>query len=355
MSNPTLRPIRWGILSTGHIASVFARDLALLPEEAELGAVGSRDLTKAEAFADEYGIDRAYGSYPELAADPDLDVIYVASTHNDHFASASLCLQAGKAVLVEKPLTTTVAETEALIDLARDRKLFLMEALWTRTNPLIRQGVELVRSGAIGPIRHLDVSFGFAFDGEDSHRLLDPDQAGGAILDLGVYPVHLAQLFLGAPDQLLGTGSRGRTGVDVHAVATLSYRASDTRPNATASLVCSLVTDLPTHLEVSRRTRFAELRPVHPAHRADCRPVRPGRTGSVRHPVAGRRLHLPSPGGDAMPARRGARVATGRLDRHAGRRSDPGPVAGIRAPLRRTLGTLARVRWRGAIGSAPVL
>ena len=251
MSNPTLRPIRWGILSTGHIASVFARDLALLPEEAELGAVGSRDLTKAEAFADEYGIDRAYGSYPELAADPDLDVIYVASTHNDHFASASLCLQAGKAVLVEKPLTTTVAETEALIDLARDRKLFLMEALWTRTNPLIRQGVELVRSGAIGPIRHLDVSFGFAFDGDDSHRLLDPDQAGGAILDLGVYPVHLAQLFLGAPDQLLGTGSRGRTGVDVHAAATLSYRASDTRPNATASLVCSLVTDLPTHLEVS--------------------------------------------------------------------------------------------------------
>ncbi len=250
MSNPTLHPVRWGILSTGHIASVFARDLALLPEEAELGAVGSRSLAKAEAFADEYGIDRAYGSYPELADDPDLDVIYVASTHNDHLASAALCLRAGKAVLVEKPLTPSVADTEALIDLARDRGLFLMEALWTRTNPLIRQGVELVRSDAIGPVRHLTVSFGFAFEGEDSHRLLDPDQAGGAILDLGVYPVHLAQLFLGEPDQLLGIGSRGRTGVDVHAAATLSYRASSARPDATASLLCSLVTDLPARLEV---------------------------------------------------------------------------------------------------------
>ena len=145
-------------------------------------------------------------------------MIYVASAHNDHFASARCVCEAGKAVLVEKPLTATAAETEALIDLARDRGLFLMEALWTRTNPLHPPGR---RAGAVGCDRAgpaLDVSFGFAFDGEDSHRLLDPDQAGGAILDLGVYPVHLAQLFLGAPDRLLGTGSRG------------TYRASTCTP-----------------------------------------------------------------------------------------------------------------------------
>lgn len=244
------RVIRWGILSTGHIASVLAKDLALLPDEAELGAVGSRSLGKAETFAEQYGMARAYGSYEELAADPDLDVIYVASVHNDHLASARLCLDAGKAVLVEKPLTVSTAQTEQLLDLARERGLFVMEALWTRTNPLLRKGADIVASGDVGAIRHAAASFGFAFDGEPSHRLLDPDQAGGAILDLGVYPVHLVNLFLGEPNRLIGTGSRGETGVDVHAAATLAYDASDRRPAATASVVCSLVTDLPPRLEI---------------------------------------------------------------------------------------------------------
>lgn len=244
------RPIRWGILSTGHIASVFARDLALLPDEAEIVAVGSRQRGTADDFAAEHGIPRAYGSYEELAADEDVDVVYVASTHNDHLPSAQLCLEAGRSVLVEKPLTTTAADSETLIDSARDRGLFLMEALWTRTSPLLRQGAELVAAGDLGAVRHVAMSFGFAFDGEPSHRLLDPQQAGGAVLDLGVYPVHLADLFLGEPDELIGTGLRGATGVDVHAAATLSYRACDSRPAATASLCCSLVTDLPTRLEV---------------------------------------------------------------------------------------------------------
>ena len=139
--------IRWGILSTGHIASVLTRDLALLPDEAEVIAVGSRGLDKAQRFANDYEIPRAYGSYAELAADPDVDVIYVASTHNDHLASARLCLESGKAVLVEKPLTVSAAETDDLLQLARERGLFVMEALWSRTNPLYRQAAEIVRSG----------------------------------------------------------------------------------------------------------------------------------------------------------------------------------------------------------------
>ena len=242
--------IGWGILSTGHIASVFARDLALLPDEAALVAVGSRTLSKAESFAAEYGLARAYGSYEELAADPDVDVVYVASTHNDHFPSAKLCLEAGKSVLVEKPLTVDADEAEELVALARERGLFLMEAVWTRTNPLLRKAAEVVGSGELGPVVHVNASFGFAFDGEDTHRLLDPAQAGGAILDLGVYPVHMVNLFLGEPEGLQASGSHASTGVESHAVAVLSYPANGDRPAATASVLCSMEASVPNRLEV---------------------------------------------------------------------------------------------------------
>lgn len=242
--------VGWGILSTGHIAATFARDLALLTDEAELVAVASRSLPKAQVFAEKHGIGRAYGSYSELAADDAVDVVYVASTHNDHFGSARLCLEAGKAVLVEKPMTVTAAEAEALIELAERNNLFLMEAVWTRTNPLVRRAVELVSSGELGVVRHVAASFGFAFEGDATHRLLDPGQAGGAILDLGVYPVHGANLFLGEPAAVLGFGSHATTGVESHAAAVLSYPATAERPAATASLLCTLETTVPTRLEV---------------------------------------------------------------------------------------------------------
>ena len=242
--------VGWGILATGHIASVFARDLALLTNEARLVAVGSRSLEKAMAFAADHGVLRAYDSYAELAGDPDVDVIYVASTHHDHFASAKLCLEAGKAVLVEKPLTTSPADTEELINLASDRNLFLMEAMWTRTNPLVRKAAGLAASGDLGDIRHVSADFGFAFRGSASHRLLDPALAGGAILDAGVYPLHAVNLFLGEPTDLLGFGSHAVTGVDSHAAALLSYPATEERPAATAAVICSLEVDLPTSLQV---------------------------------------------------------------------------------------------------------
>lgn len=236
----TLPRVRWGILSTGHIAGVFASDLALLPEEAELTAVASRTPERAKRFAAEYGFARSYGSYAELAADPDIDVVYVASPHSDHFASAKLCLEAGKAVLVEKPLTASAADTEALIGLAGKRRLFLMEALWTRTNPLLRKAAEIAQSGELGPIRHVEVTFGFRFTGGDDHRLLNPELAGGAILDLGVYPTHVVNLFLGEPEAVYGAGYRARTGVDAHAAAVFSYPATRERPAATASVLATL-------------------------------------------------------------------------------------------------------------------
>jgi predicted dehydrogenase len=240
----------WGILSTGHIASVLAKDLALLPDEARLVAVGSRSADKAAAFAAEYGFERGHGSYEELAADPDVDVVYIASPHNDHYPSARLCLEAGKSVLVEKPLTVSPELSEELVALARDRGLFLMEALWTRTQPLIRHAAELVASGQLGEVRHIDAQFGFAFDGPESHRLLDPEQAGGAILDAGVYPVHAVNLFLGEPTGLTGFGTHASTGVDDHAAALLTYPATADRGAATASVLCTLKAQLPTRLAV---------------------------------------------------------------------------------------------------------
>jgi len=240
----------WGILATGHIASVFARDLALLPDEARLVAVGSRSLERAMAFAADHGIPRAYDTYAELAGDPDVDVVYVASTHHDHFASAKLCLEAGKSVLIEKPMTTSPADTAALINLATDRGLFLMEALWTRTNPLLRRAAGLAAAGDLGDIRHVSADFGFAFRGSRTHRLLDPALAGGAILDAGVYPLHVVILFLGEPADLVGFGSHAATGVDNHAAAVLSYPATGDRPAATATVICSLEADLPTGLQV---------------------------------------------------------------------------------------------------------
>ncbi len=242
--------VRWGILATGHIASVFARDLALLSNEARLLAVGSRSLDKAMAFAADHGIPRAYESYAELAGDPDVDVVYVASPHSDHFSSAKLCLEAGKSVLVEKPLTTSPADTGKLINFASDRGLFLMEAMWTRTNPLLRKAAALAASGDLGDIRHVSADFGFAFRGSQDHRLLDPALAGGAILDAGVYPLHAVNLFLGEPASLAGFGNQAATGVDSHAAAVLSFPANQDRPAATGTVICSLEADLPTSLQV---------------------------------------------------------------------------------------------------------
>ncbi len=244
------RRLGWGIVSTGHIASVLAQELALVPDDAALIAVSSRTAEKAQAFADQYGFARGYGSVAEVAADPDVDVVYVASVHNDHLASARICLEAGKAVLVEKPLTVTAADTDALLDLAGERGVFAMEAVWTRTNPVIRRAIEIAHSGEIGDLRHISAQFGFRFDGDEDHRLLDPAQAGGAILDLGVYPAHVVEMFLGAPAGLTGSGWLASTGVDAHAAATLIYPATADRPAATAEILCTMAADLPTSLHV---------------------------------------------------------------------------------------------------------
>jgi predicted dehydrogenase len=191
--------IRWGILATGGIAATFTEALQSMPD-AEVVAVGSRSPQAAKTFADRYGIPRAHGSWAELAADDGVDVVYVATPHSAHREAAGLCLEAGKAVLCEKAFTINEREAQELAALARERGLFLMEAMWTYCNPLIRHLVATVADGAIGEVRQVAAHFGFPADFPPEHRMRDPRQGGGAVLDLGVYPVSFAQMLLGEPD-----------------------------------------------------------------------------------------------------------------------------------------------------------
>jgi len=233
--NPA-EPIRWGILATGGIANSFTEDLKLLPDAA-IAAVASRTAPAAEAFAERHGIPRAYGTWQELAQDPDVDVIYVATPHSAHHAAAMLCLEAGKAVLCEKPLTLNAAQAEELFLTAQARGVFFMEAMWTRANPVIRALTALLADGAIGEITAVTADFGVAGPFPPGHRMRDPELGGGALLDLGVYPVTFAHLVLGAPDTVTAWASLTPEGTDQNTGLILGYSKS----GAIATLHCGFV------------------------------------------------------------------------------------------------------------------
>ncbi|MFJ5720372.1 Gfo/Idh/MocA family protein [Streptomyces sp. NPDC093149] len=232
--------VRWGVLATGGIAATFTEDLRAMPD-AEVVAVASRTDASARAFAQRFGIPRAYGSWAALAADDEVDVVYVATPHSAHREAAALCLEAGKHVLCEKAFTLNAREAGELVKLARDRGLFLMEAMWTYCNPVVRRMTELVRDGAIGDIRTVQADFGFAGDFGPGHRLRDPALGGGALLDLGVYPVSFAQLLLGEPDRVQADALLSPEGVDLNTAMLLSW----SRAGASALLNCSIVGDTP--------------------------------------------------------------------------------------------------------------
>lgn len=214
--------IRWGILSTGNIARQFASGLALHPE-AELVAVGSRTEASAAEFAAQFGVARHYASYTALAQDPDLDVIYVATPHNLHCENTLLCLQAGKAVLCEKPFAINAAQTQAMIAEARQRKLFLMDAIWTRFLPIMVKLRHLLADGAIGEVRQLQADFSFRTAFDPHSRLFDPALGGGALLDVGIYPLSLASMIFGPPSEIRSLAQLGQTGVDEQSAMLLGY------------------------------------------------------------------------------------------------------------------------------------
>ncbi len=229
--------IRWGILATGGIATSFVADLARLPE-AEIAAVGSRSPASATTFAAAHRIPRGYGSWAQLAADPEVDVVYVATPHSAHHAATRLCLEAGKAVLCEKPFTLDLATATDLVTLARTRGIFLMEAMWMRTNPAIRRLVEVIAGGAIGTVTHIAADFGLAGPFPPEHRLRARALGGGALLDLGVYPLTLAQLLLGPPGTITAQARLSAEGVDENTAIVLGYDSG-----ALATLHCGLLGD----------------------------------------------------------------------------------------------------------------
>lgn len=204
--------VRWGILATGGVARLFARDLRMHGHR--ITAVGSRTLAGARDFADQFRIPRAHGSYDELVADPEVDVVYVATPHDLHADNARSALAHGKHVVVEKPFTLNAVEARQLVDLGRRRGLLVMEAMWTRFLPHMRFVRQALAEGRIGEVRSVHADHTQSLPSDPSHRLNDPRRGGGALLDLGVYPVSLAHDLLGAPHDVTAVGELTTTGVD---------------------------------------------------------------------------------------------------------------------------------------------
>jgi len=216
--------IRWGILAPGGIAHAFAEAVAV-GTASEVVAVGSRNHGRAQDFADEYGIGRAYGSYEDLVADPDVDAVYVASPHSEHRAHALLAVEAGKPVLVEKAFTRSAAEAREVLDAAARRDLLVVEAMWSRFLPHYDVVRHVVEAGLIGEVVAVFADHGQRLYPDGPERLSQPELAGGALLDLGVYPVSFADVVLGAAESVRASGTLTDLGVDATTTVTVTNAA----------------------------------------------------------------------------------------------------------------------------------
>ncbi|WP_040337419.1 Gfo/Idh/MocA family protein [Candidatus Blastococcus massiliensis] len=266
--------IRWGVVGPGRIAESVLPDFAHVPH-ARVTAVASRSQERADAFAARHGLERAYGSYAEILADPEVDVLYVATPHAQHAAFSLAALRAGKALLVEKSFTATTAGAAEVIDAARRSGVFVMEAMWTRFQPVVVTVNELIADGAIGEVRSVQADLGVSREYDPVDRLFALDLGGGALLDLGVYVVSFAQMLLGTPQRVVATGSLFPTGVDAEAALLLGY--DDGRA---ATLLASLRQALPGQARVFGTAGWIDVLPRfhHPdtivLHRAGADPER---------------------------------------------------------------------------------
>lgn len=216
------RPVRWGFLGAGGIAGKLAQDLAGTPGNV-LAAVAARDAARAADFASEFGAARSYGDYRALVEDPDVDVVYIATTHPMHREQALLAIEAGKPVLIEKPVCLNADDAAEVFGAAEAAGVFAMEAMWMRTNPLIRQAQRLIADGAIGEVRSVRAEFGLGRPYDPAHRLYDLANGGGALLDLGIYPTTFGWLFLGEPAAMAVTGTLAPSGADATVALQWSY------------------------------------------------------------------------------------------------------------------------------------
>jgi predicted dehydrogenase len=271
-------PVGWGILATGKIARTFAADLALVAD-ARLVAAGSRALESAERFTATHG-GRAHGSYEDLVADPEVEVVYVASPHALHLEHVRLALAAGKHVLCEKPLTVTVEDAEEMVALARHHDRFLMEAMWTACHPVVRAVVDGVRAGRFGRPRHLHAELGFRVDAAPDDRLLDPALGASALLDMGIYPLTLAHLLLGEAVELRATADVDERGVDLDLVVAGRYPGG-----ALATLGCSMTSWSTRAASLATDRGRIDLADFHHPTAATFTPYDAGRAGGPGEPV----------------------------------------------------------------------
>jgi predicted dehydrogenase len=237
-------PLGWGLIGTGGIAETFAADLAFT-DSGRAVAVGSRHLDSANRFADRFDAPNRHASYEALVEDPAVDVVYVATPHPMHHGNALLALHAGKPVLVEKPFTMNAAEAEELVATARSAGLFLMEAMWTRFLPHIAEIRSLLAEGALGEIVTVTADHGQWFAKDPEFRLFAPELGGGALLDLGVYPVSFASMVLGKPERIVTLIDPAFTDVDGQTSMLFGYASG-----AQAVLTCTLFAESPTRAAI---------------------------------------------------------------------------------------------------------
>ena len=245
--------IRWGILGCGKIAAKFAADLRLV-KDAELYAVASRDEAKGKEFSNVFGVSQVFTTYEALIASA-VDVIYVATPHGLHHEHTLLCLKNNKPVLCEKALALNHHQVKEMIDVAQKNGVFLMEAFWSKFLPQYRKVIELIESGVIGKISWLQADFGFAATDPPAQRLYDPLLGGGSLLDVGIYPVFLAQSLLGKPEHIAATMIPSSSGVDEQCSMILKHR-----DGVLASLSCSFVADTPVEAVIAGTLGRIELR-----------------------------------------------------------------------------------------------
>jgi predicted dehydrogenase len=230
----------WGILAPGGIAHKFADDLAFVPN-ARVHAVASRNLGRAQDFALKYGAKYAYGSYEELVTAPDLDVIYIATPHSEHYANTLMCLNASIPVLCEKAFAVNSTQLLEMVNLAKKKQIFLQEAIWTRFHPSIAKVEAILAEGTIGKIVHIAADFGFKAGDDLNNRIFNPNLTGGSLLDIGIYPLFISKLLLGDPTEIKAVAVKAITGVDMNCTMALTYASG-----ATASLFSTVAAETDT-------------------------------------------------------------------------------------------------------------
>jgi predicted dehydrogenase len=252
VSNSDSEKFSWGIIGPGGIAQAFAKDLALLQGHS-IAAVGSRSLENAQKFAATFG-GTAYGSYEELVTDPSIDAIYIATPHPAHHDNVLLALNAGKPVLCEKPFSVNAREAQAMIDAAARNGVALMEAMWARFLPHYAKVREIVESGVLGPILSIHADHGQRLADQGIARLIEPDLAGGALLDLGIYPVSFAHMILGTPAHITSSAVFTDKGVDAQTSMIFTYQ-----DGAQAVLTTTMIEQTPCRAVVAGLNGWLEI------------------------------------------------------------------------------------------------